>query len=95
MKRLIRQYVFPGNQAKIRVYLWDHEEDNFVLELTRPNEPESDIEVALRADEALLVASMLTQAVAMACSSYDVDIETDGSQCYGNFTPPPIETKEK
>ena len=89
--RIIREYIFKENQAKIRVYIQDHPEDNFVLSLTRHGDPESDIEVALRPDEALLVASMLTQAVAMACSAYDVDIETDGSQVYGNFKPEPEE----
>ena len=88
IKKVIREYVFPSNQAKIRVYIQDHPEDNFVLTLTSP---ESNIEVALRPDEALLVASMLTQAVAMACSGYDVDIETDGSQVYGHFLPEPVE----
>lgn len=91
MKKLIREYVFKENQAKIRVYIQEHPEDNFVLSLTRPDNPPADIEVALRVDEALLVSSMLTQAVAMACSAYDLDIETDGSQCYGNFKPEPIE----
>ncbi len=90
--RLIREYVFPGNQAKIRVYIQDHEEDNFVLTFTKPDPAGSDIEVAMRPDEALVVAAMLTQAVAMACSAYDVDIETDGSQVYGNFKPEPVET---
>jgi hypothetical protein len=85
--RVIRSYTFPGNQAQIRVSIQDSPPDSFVLSLTRPSPDFCDMEVAIRPDEALLIASMLTQAVAMACSAYDVDIDTDGSQVYGNFKP--------
>lgn len=65
--------------------------DLFSLCFNRPADEKDkgfcDIEIAMRPDEALVVASMLTQAVAMSCSAYDVDIDTDKSQVYGNFTP--------
>lgn len=88
--KTIREYIYPGNQAKICVYLQDHDTDNFVLCFQRPDSldyPGCDIEIAMRPDEALVVASMLSQAVAMSCSAYDVDIDTDILQSYGNFTP--------
>lgn len=83
--KIIKEFIYPANQAKIAVYLQDHEIDQFVLKFER--KPDCDIEIAMRPDEALLVATLLTQSVLACCAEYKVSFDDEALPYLANFNP--------